>query len=98
MYVAIHHTITDSQKWDRTAQNIMAMIEQGRLPEGLKALIYLPSVDGRKADCVWETNSVDALRRFIDRETGTAARNDYSTNTVEAAVGLPGLETAQKAA
>ena len=98
MYVAIHHTITDSQKWDETARNIMAKIEQGQLPQGLKALIYLPSVDGHKADCVWEANSVDALRSFIDRETSTAARNEYSAINAEAAIGLPGQEVVQKAA
>lgn len=98
MYVSVHHTITDSQQWDQTTQNIMAMMEQGRLPEGLKGLMYLPSVDGQKADCVWEANSVDALRNFLEHETGTAAKNEYMAIKAEAAVGLPGQEVAQKVA
>jgi hypothetical protein len=76
----------------------MAMMEQGRLPAGLKGLMYLPSMDGGRADCVWEADSVDALRSFMDRETGTAAKNEYIAIKAEEAVGLPGREAVQKAA
>ena len=98
MFVSVHHTITDSKKWDQSTQNIMAMMEQGRLPAGLKGLMYLPGADGRKADCVWEATSVDALRNFLDRETGMAAKNEYMAIKAEAAVGLPGQEATRKAA
>ena len=76
----------------------MAMTEKGRLPEGLNGLMYLPAVDGRKADCVWEASSVDALRKFLDRETGTAAKNEYIPIKADAAFGLPGNEVTRKAA
>jgi len=98
MYVSVHHTITDPQKWDQTTRNIMAMTEQGRLPEGLKGLMYLPATDGRRADCVWEANSVEALRKFLDGQTGTAARNEYIQIKAESAFGLPGQEGQRKAA
>ena len=67
----------------------MAMIEQQRLPAGLKPLEDLPSVDGRNADCVWETESLGALQKFIERETAGAARNEYFEVKEEAAIGLP---------
>jgi hypothetical protein len=76
----------------------MTMVEQGRLPEGLKGLMYLPGADGRKADCVWEAPSVDALRNFLDQEIGTAARNDYFQINTASAFGLPGQEELRKAA
>ena len=98
MYVSVHHTITDPQKWGQTAQNIMAMTQQGRLPQGLKGLMFLPSVDGRRADCVWEANSVDTLKNFLERETGTAARNEYIPIKADSAFGLPGREVTQKTA
>jgi hypothetical protein len=98
MYVSVHHTITDPQKWGQTAQNIMAMTQQGRLPQGLKGLMYLPSVDGRRADCVWEANSVDALKNFLERETGKAARNEYIPIQADSAFGLPGKEVTRQAA
>ena len=89
MHVVIHHHISDPMKWERSEKNIMAMIEQHRLPAGLKPLEYLPSVDGRKADCVWETPSLGALQKFIDGETAGAARNEYFEVKDEAAIGLP---------
>jgi hypothetical protein len=89
MHAVVHHTINDSAKWETTTQRIMSMIEQRRLPPGLKPLSYLPSVDGRKAVCVWEADSLKALREFLDRETTSAARNDYFEVNVEHAIGLP---------
>jgi DNA polymerase/3'-5' exonuclease PolX len=75
----------------------LSMIDQRRLPKGLKPLEYLPSVDGRKAVCVWEAVSLNALRQFIDRETADAARNDYFEVNVANAVGLPKREEATMA-
>ena len=98
MHVSVHHVITDSQKWDQLTQQIMAMVEQGRLPQGYKGLMYLPSADGRTADCLWEAPSVEGLRNFLDREIGTAARNDYFAINSAKAFGLPGQEAMRKAA
>ena len=56
------------------------------------------SPDGRKADCVWATQSLDRLKNFLDREIGTAARNDYFQINSGAAFGLPGQEEMRKAA
>ena len=67
----------------------MAKIEQGKLPQGLKGLMYLPSTDGRRADCVWEAPSIDALKQFLDGQTGAAAKNEYIPIQTDAAFGLP---------
>ena len=88
MHVVIRHYVSDRMKWDRSTKNIMSMIEQQRLPTGMKPLEYLPSVDGRNADCVWEAESLGALQKFIERET-TGARNEYFEVKEEAAIGLP---------
>jgi hypothetical protein len=89
MHAVIHHYINDPVKWDRATKNIMSLIEQHRLPKGLKALEFLPSVDGRKADCVWEAESLGALQQFVDRETSGSARNEYFVVKDDAAIGLP---------
>jgi len=89
MHTVIQHTINDSAKWDQSTQRIMAMIEQQTLPKGVRPLEYLPSVDGRKAVCVWEADSLNSLKEFMERETGGAARNDYFEVKVESAIGLP---------
>jgi len=89
MFVAIHHNITDPKTWEETTSQIGPMVEQGRLPKGLKAVFYLPSTDGRKADCVWEADSLDNLKRFLEPLTSKAARNEYFQINTEQAFGLP---------
>jgi len=76
--------------WADASGKVMAIMEQGQLPKGLKALMYLPTVDGRQADCLWETDRLDHLKKFIERETSQAAKNEYFQVNVDAAVGLPG--------
>jgi hypothetical protein len=98
MYVSVHHMITDPQKWGQVTHRMMAVVEQGQLPQGLKALMFLPGADGRKADCLWEAQSLDTLRNFLDGEIGTAARNDYFQINAAAAFGLPGQVEMRKAA
>ena len=98
MYVAVHHMISDNQKWQQVTQNLTTKLEHGQLPPGLKGLMYMPATDGRKADCVWEAPTVDTLRNFLDREIGSAARNDYFEINSRAAFGLPGQQELRKAA
>jgi hypothetical protein len=98
MHVLVHHNITNPQQWEQVTQKLKTAVEQGQIPQGLKGLMYLPSADGRKADCLWEAQSVETVRSFLDREIGTAARNDYSQINTEAAFGLPGQEEMRKAA
>ncbi len=98
MHVLVHHDITDRQQWDQLTQKMKTAVEQGQLPQGLKGLMYLPSADGRKAACLWEAQSLDMLKGFLDRQTGTAARNDYFDINTQAAYGLPGQEEMRKAA
>ena len=98
MHVVIHHQISDPTKWAQSYKNIMTKIERRRLPAGVKPLEYLPSADGRKADCVWEGPSLEVLQRFIDGETTGAARNEYFEGKNEAAMGLPKGEELARAA
>ena len=97
MHVVIRHYVSDPVKWDRSVKNIMSMIEQHRLPTGVKPLVFLPSVDGRNADCVWEAESLGALQKFMDREA-TGARNEYFEVRDEGAIGLPKGEELARAA
>jgi len=98
MHVAVIHTIADAQLWNENVQKIMALIEQGRLPEGINVQMYLPSVDGDKGVSLWEAGSADALKSFLDPAIGTAARNEYLPINDEAAMGLPGQVQTQATA
>ena len=93
MHVAIQHAINDPAKWEASVRNIMSLIEQQQLPAGLKPLQYLPSTDGRKADCVWEADSLDQVKQFVERQTA-GARNEYFQVKADAAIGLPTGEPA----
>jgi len=97
MHVVIQHQITDPVKWDQGVKNIMSMIEQHRLPRGLKPLQYLPSVDGRNAVCLWEGESLRAVKEFSERETA-GSRNEYFEVKEQAAIGLPKAEELARAA
>lgn len=89
MVVLIRHTITDYRKWGEIESNIGTMLEQGQLPKGIKPLFYLPSTDGRVADCAWEADSLEGLKRFLEPRSGVAARNEYYQISVDHAFGLP---------
>ena len=97
MHIVIHHQINDPMKWERSVKNIMSMIEQHRLPAGFKALQYLPSMDGRKAVCLWEAESLGALEKFEEREM-SGVRNEYFEVKDGAAIGLPKGEELARAA
>jgi len=88
MHVAINHAISDPTKWDASVRNIMSMIDQHKLPAGLKPLQFLPSTDGRQANCVWEAVSLDQVRQFVEKQT-QGARNEYFQVKADAAIGLP---------
>ena len=89
MFVVIHHNITDTKRWGEITEKIGTMVERKQLPKGLCGLSYLPSTDGRHADCLWEVDSLDNLKRFLDPEIATAARNEYFQVDAAHAFGLP---------
>jgi hypothetical protein len=96
MHAVIRHYISDPAKWEQSVKKIMSMIEQHRLPSGCKPLEYLPSVDGRNANCVWEADSLSTLQKFVDRETA-GARNEYFEVKEDAAINLPKSEEQMQA-
>jgi hypothetical protein len=89
MYVAIHHTITDPKKWDEATKKLEPVIEGGKFPRGVKPLFYLPSTDGRRADCVWETDSMDTLKQFLNPYVAGASKDEYFQVNTELAMGIP---------
>jgi len=97
MFIAIVSNITDQQKWEEAAQKIGPMVEEGRLPKGLNALLFIPSTDSRKAVSVWEADSVENLKRFLEPLSGGAVRAEYFQINPERAYGLP-LHSPQHAA
>jgi hypothetical protein len=98
MFVVIHHNIKNPQQWEAALAKVVPIIEQGRLPRGVQAVSFLPCTDGRRADCLWEADTVQTLKAFLEPLTGTAADNDYLPINAEHAMGLPVTEPVRKAA
>jgi len=96
MQVGIYHTINDAKKWKKTTQSVMGKIKDGTLPKGLKPLLFIPATNEKATFCLWEAASIDTVKTFIDRESGTAARNEYFEVDTKNAVGLQELATARK--
>jgi len=96
MFVGIQHTINDGKKWEQGVKNVMSKLEGGKLPAGAKPLLFIPATNQKVTVCVWEADSIDTVRKFIDLETGSAARNEYFQVDTEHAVGLPGVAVAHK--
>ncbi len=89
MYVVVNHAINDPSRFWATAQAATAS-----LPAGFKVLHTFPSPDGRKAVCVWEAGSVEAVRSFLDPATAGMARNDYFEAPNKEGMAMPKLTRA----
>jgi hypothetical protein len=96
MYIGIHHTINDAQKWEQGTQSVMSKVKGGTLPAGMKPVFFIPATNKKTTFCVWEADSVDTVRKFVDRETGTAARNDYFEVDTKNSMGLPVVAVGKK--
>jgi hypothetical protein len=82
MYVSVIHTISDPQRFWSAA-------EGGELPEGVALHSSFPNPDGSKAACLWEGDSVDAVKDVIESTVGEVSSNDYFEVDAEKAQGLP---------
>jgi hypothetical protein len=74
----------------------MSKIEGGGLPAGVKPVCFFPDTSQKSTFCVWEANSVNDVKTFIDGESGNAARNDYFEVDTKNAMGLPEVAVGKK--
>ena len=85
MHVVVQHRILDSEKFLSTdAEQIV-----GGGPPGVRGRQFFPSSDGSTAVCLWEADSVDALREYLDPATEGVAENSYFEVDTQRAMGLP---------
>jgi hypothetical protein len=71
MYVVVHHTILSEVAFERGLS-----LQTGRgAPDGVRVLMFLPSVDQSTVVCLWEGPSVDAIQGYVDDTLGDASRN-----------------------
>ncbi|MEX0894047.1 MAG: hypothetical protein WEB88_17895 [Gemmatimonadota bacterium] len=72
MYILVHHSVTDPNGfWDSAQQGLANM------PAHLQLHHTLSAKDGSRATCLWEADSVDAVRDFLEPLLGANANNEY---------------------
>jgi hypothetical protein len=71
-YIAVRHELSDTDAfWHRAAEAIP------QLGPGMSVVATWPSQDRSQAICLWEAESVDALRDFLDSATEGLSHNEY---------------------
>jgi hypothetical protein len=89
MYVVVNHAINDTSRFWATAASATAS-----LPAGCAVIHTFPSPDGHRAVCVWEADSVDTVRSFLDPATAGMASNDYFEAPNREGMAMPTLTRA----
>jgi hypothetical protein len=85
MHVAVQHRITDPEKFfSMNAEEVL-----GGAPPGVQGRQFYPSQDRSVAACLWEADSVDTLRDYLDSVTAGVSENTYFEVDTELAMGLP---------
>jgi hypothetical protein len=88
MFIVVEHTITNPDVFFGLAAKV------GKAPSGIKALQFFPSVSKDRAVCLWQSNSVDALKDFLESLSAESSRNTYYAVDITKAMGLPNLADA----
>jgi len=84
MYVVVHHRISDPDAfWSGVRE------ATPNIPEPYRIHHCLPNAEGTEAMCVWEGESLDAVREVVDGAVGAYSRNEYFAAEAKEGVNLP---------
>jgi hypothetical protein len=85
MQVVVQHRISDPETFfSADAQEVAE-----NAPSGVQARQFFPSQDRAAAVCLWEGDSIDAVRDYVDSVTGDSSQNTYFEVDTQVAMGLP---------
>jgi hypothetical protein len=85
MNIVVQHRITDPEKFlSMDAQEIGT-----GGPPGVQVRQFLPAQDASVAVCLWEADSIESVRDYLDPATEGVAENTYYEVDAERAMGLP---------
>ncbi len=82
MYVGVIHHISDPERFEEAEQRAL---EEG-LPEGLSLPIHAATSDHSTVICIWEGESVEAVKDLVESVVGEYSENEYYEMEVD---GLP---------
>ncbi|MDQ6634579.1 MAG: hypothetical protein M3Z10_07450 [Gemmatimonadota bacterium] len=84
MFVAVEHEIKDPERFWAKAQEIVP-----NLPSNVKLHHCFPTKDGSRGICVWEGESVVAVKTYLEAKVGDVSSNDYFEVENKEAIALP---------
>ena len=85
MHVVIQHRIKDPEQF--FAGDPEEVSTGG--PPGVQGRQFFVSQDRTSAVCLWEADSIESLRDYMDGLTGDSAENTYFEVDAEMSMGLP---------
>ena len=91
MYVVVQHQIKDQETAFLRGEKL---IRNAGAPEGARGLQFYPSADGSAVTCLWEADSVEAIREYVDSTLRDSSHNtcyevDAEQAFAERPLGLP---------
>lgn len=84
MYILVHHEVHDPERFWSAAEEAIPAI-----PEGLELHHTIPAKDGTRATCLWEAESVDAVKEFLEPALADVATNRYFEAENREGIALP---------
>jgi hypothetical protein len=85
MHVVAIHRILDPEKFFSMDAEQVA----GGGPAGVRGRQFFPATEGSTAVCLWEADSIDSLRNYLDPATAGVSENTYFEVDVDRAIGIP---------
>lgn len=84
MYVLVRHDVKDP---DHFFADVPAVAQNA--PPGVHPRMFCPGRDKTTALCLWQAESIGAVRAYLDGTTGPSALNTYFEVDAAASIGLP---------
>ena len=82
MYVSVIHRISDPRRFEEAEQRAL----EAGLPEGFSLPIHAATADHTTVICIWEGESVEAVRELVESVVREYSENEYFELKVD---GLP---------
>jgi hypothetical protein len=86
MFIVTHHTIIDPETAFARGQNLL---DGTGAPTGVRVREFYPSRERADVVCLWEGNSLEQVRDYVDETMGDSSRQAYFEVDAEIARGLP---------
>jgi hypothetical protein len=85
VYFVVHHHVVDRETFLATDPKDIG----ANAPAGVEVFHFLPANDASAADCLWQADSLDALRDYLDPATRGISENTYFEVDSRLAMGVP---------